>query len=508
MKNLFLLGFLFIQPAFAFEVSPPTIDVSNFLSSFHIILSNVQDASFNSAVCVPYLKTLEDEILQIDVRKISPELFKQDAKNIADVSWRIREALHRRLSDFDLNCTNQIQSNFRQFRFIEDYILERITQVKDLYPEGKNFEKEELVPMKNAAPYYVFNRRDQDQNLKNSVSFKPGDLMIARGLSFLSAMIARLGDRGTQFSHVVMLAQDGPVTRKVEKEPDVKFPFTQRTIESYVGSGVGFYDIDYALKNENSRLLWLRSKDQDLAARAATYMGDRVTELSAHHDKIYYDYNLDFKNHDTMSCAEVAQVAYEVASNGAVHIPMYENNISGASSLLSHIGLPAGKTFEPGDMEIDPRFELMGEFKDLRLTRDSRHKDVIMTKIFQWMNERHYQLHDSIKSKMAGGVIFDVRRTVLWPTVKKLLKLSDFSKEIPRKMIRTVELLNELGTPLLERLRAQDDAFKARTGWSMTYQELYQAMEDFRAQDEALYQNRSTRKQSKFHKVFRANIPS
>lgn len=156
------------------------------------------------------------------------------------------------------------------------------------------------------------------------------------------------------------------------------------------------------------------------------------------------------------------------------------------------------------DMEIDPRFEIMGEFKDLRLTRDSRHKDVILSKIFEWMDSRGYQLHDSMKSKMAGGLIYDLRRTFLWPLVKKIMKV-DFSDEIPRKMLSTVQLLKEVAEPMLARLRAADDEFKAKTGWSMTYLELYQVMEDFREQDEALYQNRKTRKESKFHKLFRAS---
>jgi hypothetical protein len=492
MLKLFLAGFLF---------APPAVDINNFLPSFQTVLEDVRSSEFNSQSCVHYLKTLEDRILQIDVRNISKPIFEQDAQAIADTSWEIREALHRRLSEFDLPCVNQIQSNFRQFRFVEDYILERVYQVKDLYPEGYQFLDEELIPMKTAAPYYVFNRRAEDRALKNNVAFNPGDLLISRGLSFLSAMIARLGSRGTQFSHVVMIAEDGPVTDSKKKE----FAHTPRTLESYVGSGVAFFELDEALRNENARILWLRSKDQVLAAKASKLMGDRVSALSASDDKIYYDYDLDFKDHETMSCAEVAQTAYEEASNGAVHIPMYENEIKGAESLLKHIGLPSGKTFEPGDMEIDPRFELMGEFKDLRLTRDSRHKDVILSKIFEWMDTRGYQLHDSMTSKLAGGLIWKLRRTFLWPLVKKILK-KDFSDEVPAKMLRTVTLLEQIGTEMLKEIRQKDLEFQKRTGWPMTYQELYQVMEDFRTKDEALYNSgkRKVRKQAKFHKYFRA----
>ncbi len=501
MKKYLIFGILVAHSSFAAELTAPMIDTTNFLPSIQIVLNDVNSPKFNSSICVPYLKSLENQILNIDVRKISAETFNEDAQKIADTSWLIQDSLHARLGEFDLNCINQVQSNFRQFRFIGDYVLERTSHVKDMYPEGKDFEKELLVPMKDKAPYYVFNRRLQDKALENELNFKPGDLLIARGLSFLSAMIARLGSRGTQFSHIVMLAEDGPVTNMAK----IFMPMTQRTIESYVGSGVAFYQIEDALKNENARLIWLRSKDENLSKKAANLMSNEVSQLSAKGDKIFYDYQLDFKNHDTMSCAEVAQTAYERASNGEVHLPMYENEVKGASSLLLHIGLPAGKTFEPGDMEVDPRFEMMGEFRDLRLTRDSRHKDVIMSKVFQWMDERGYQLHDSMKSKMAGGIIYDIRHTFMWPLVKKVLKINDFSREIPRKMVRTVELLNELGNPMLEKLRQADDAFKQKTGWSMTYQELYQTMEDFRAEDEALYMNRKTRKQSKFHKLFRGN---
>ena len=142
MNLKFSIVLLLSHSAFAAAPTPPVIDVTNFLPSIQTVLHDVQTSDFNSSVCASYLKVLEDEIIQIDVRKISPELFNRDAQTIADTSWQIRESLHSRLPDFNLACVNQIQSSFRQFRFIEDYVLERVTQVKDMYPEGKDFEKE------------------------------------------------------------------------------------------------------------------------------------------------------------------------------------------------------------------------------------------------------------------------------------------------------------------------------------------------------------------------------
>jgi hypothetical protein len=128
-----------------------------------------------------------------------------------------------------------------------------------------------------------------------------------------------------------------------------------------------------------------------------------------------------------MSCAEVSQVAFKLASDGAVVIPAYPNEIAGAESLLSRLRIAPGPTFGPGDLELDPRFELVGEFQDLRLTRDSRQKDAIMSELSRSMDQEDYVLRDTVTSRLAAGPIHKIRKTPLWPLVQKMLKLSDFS---------------------------------------------------------------------------------
>jgi hypothetical protein len=476
--------------------NPPDIFKLGFLKASKQILKDVKSSKFNSNECSLYLKDLEEQINLISVTKFTEGQIEKDALEIVQTSWLIRSSLHKKLSSFDETCVRQVQANFRQFRFIEDYLMEHITKVEDIspgkqdpkriYPKRTELEfAKQPVPMKDTSfPYYVFHQVKSSEINK----FSAGDLLIARGVSFLSAMIARLGRMGTQFSHVVFVTEE-PETKKI------------KTIESYVGIGVSSYEMDDALKNENARLLWLRPKDAEIAKKASDLIYERVKSGP----QIYYDYALDFNDPETMSCAEVAQVAYLMADS-QFKIPFYPNEISGAKSLLEHIGINGGTTFEPGDMEIDPRFELLGEFTDLRLTRDSRHKDAIMTKMFEWMDHKNYELHDSFTSKMAGGIIYSARRTFMWPLVKKLLKIDDFSKEIPRKMVRTVALLNQIGDELLAVVQEKDIEFKAKHGWPMTYLELYKTLEDLRVKDEELYRNKKTRKQSKFHKFFRAKI--
>lgn len=480
----FLTLFLFIlNVSHAIALTAPTFTIENFLESQKQVLQDISSKDFSSDLCTDYLRSIEEQILNLDVRLIPEHLFKKRAKAIVDLSWEIRKVLHSRLSLFNKECVYQIQSNFKQFRFIEDYLLEKLVNVKDMIPDGVDFQKEP-VPMMEEAPFYVFQK---GYEVKDVYDAHGGDLYISRGLSFLSAMIARLGKRGTQFSHVVFVHEEDN-----ESNPDKRLG----TIESYVGSGVGFYDFKYALKNENARILWLRPQNELLASKADKFSAEYFKK-----HKIHYDYELDFLDHKTMSCAEVSQFAYE-SVDPDFKIPMYPNVISGAQSLLDHIGIKPGVTYEPGDMEIDPRFDLMGEFRDLRLTRDSRQKDAILSEMFRWMDEYDYVLKDNFKSNMAGGPIYTLRHSFLWPLVKRGLKLDDFSKEIPRKMIRTVTLLRDLGAVLLKEVRAKDLTFEKETGWKMTYKELYKVLEDFRKKDLALYLDKKTRKKSEFHRWF------
>jgi hypothetical protein len=204
-----------------------------------------------------------------------------------------------------------------------------------------------------------------------------------------------------------------------------------------------------------------------------------------------------------MSCAEVSQVAFQLASENKFRIPFYPNTIIGATSLIQRLKLVEGETYEPGDMEIDPRFELVGEFRDLRLTRDSRQKDAIMTAMFDWMENKNYYLQDNFKSRMAGGPIWLARKTFLWPLVKKTLKITEFSKELPRNMLTTVTLVNEVGALLLEELKARDKQFEEQYGVPMSYMDFYKALEEMRVSDLELYKNKKTRKQAKIHQLLR-----
>lgn len=82
------------------------------------------------------------------------------------------------------------------------------------------------------------------------------------------------------------------------------------------------------------------------------------------------------------------------------------------------------------------------------------------------------------------------------------MKLDDFSKEIPRNMIRAVTLVNDIGEQIHGELRLRDQAFEKVHGIPMGQMDLYAALEEIRKDDLKLFKNKKTKKKSKFHKMF------
>ncbi len=454
------------------------------------ILGQIKNEDWSGFNCIPFLNGIQYQINAMNTVKPSRAELKSVAAPIMENLWQSRLALHDHiqpaLSDA---CVKEIRNTFRQFRFIEDMLGEiefdveninpfhyankevedPITHVKTRVFDKKhpkfNFENQK-VPIDETTNGYLLQK-----NVEN-FDFKEGDIIIARGVSFLSAMIARLGDTDSQFSHVVLWAKE-PITGEMH------------TIESYVGSGVSFFKRDEALKNENSRLLVLRAKNPETARHAAEKMRAYVSE---HKDanRLRYDYALDFTNHDTYSCAEVSQVAFEWA-DPSFHIPERASNLSHGLNLLQNLGVKPGATFTPGDLESDSRFEIVAEWRDLRITRDSRIKDTILSKVFEWMDNKAFKLQPTLKSKLAKGLIYDLRHTFAWPVVRKLMGIDDFSAEVPRAMLSTVAIITELGEGVQKELEARDEAYFNKTGLRMTYLDLYKELDQMLETDQEIF---------------------
>jgi hypothetical protein len=448
------------------------------------ILNHVRGPEWSNASCVSYLRSLQKRLDQMNGAGLTREKLKVLAPELIENLWETRLALHDRLSESDNACAIEVRNTFRQFRFLEDFLGEIKQSPINLDASMIEFQKQPVPIDENFYSYML----QKNPNFKD-FDLQPGDLIVARGVTFLSAMIARLGDIDSQFSHVILVTEN-PDTRKIE------------TIEAYVGVGTAIYDRATALKNENARLLVLRPKDRNLARMASEQMRAYVMKHQGA-NKIPYDYELNFKDSSAMSCAEVSQYAMFTASNGTFVLPERPSTLTHGLDLLKNLGVTPGDSFTPGDLEYDSRFDMVAEWRDLRLTQDSRLRDAILTKVLFWMDHDGYKLHPSAKSKAAAGILFRARKTAWWPLIRKTLGIADFSAEIPAKMTGTVTLIGQLGDGMLAELQHRNQLFKEKTGLPMTYLELYQELERIRSQDESVYANRFTRHKSLILQYFR-----
>lgn len=430
--------------------------------------------------CKSKLPELSLKIKNYDWSLISNDMLKASGKNYINEFWQIRLQLHSKLEAADASCLQAIRMAFSHLRETEDYLGEFIYTVRNLNPSNLNFQ-EQPIPIYNQKSYppYLLNPKFANQVF----SFENGDLMIARGVSFISAIISQLSNNQSQFSHVVFVHVD----KETKKE---------QTIESYIGSGVNTYDMDFALKNENVRLLVLRSKDATLANQAAEKLMSTVEKSKKDNIPISYDYSMDFDDHSKMSCAEVARAAYEWGSNGQIIVPSQPAVIKLKNdNFLKKIKLQRGPIFTPDDLETDPRFDLVLEWKDYRLIRDSRYKDVILSSMMHWVGELNYEFHDTLKSTTAKHIIRPSRKTFLWPLLRKL-GVPNIDSEIPKNLLGTMTVLAQVGEIILTELYDIDSRYITEYGRSMTSQQLKSFLEKLRYEDLKSYVDHGY---SKFH---------
>jgi hypothetical protein len=223
-------------------------------------------------------------------------------------------------------------------------------------------------------------------------------------------------------------------------------------------------------------------------------MFDKVMSLKEKNKFIPYDYNLDFSDNSTMSCEEVAYDAFKTVSEGKMIIPEIESLIElNDPKFLKRVGVKKGHMMVPTDMETDSRFEIVLDWTDYRVMRDSWRKDALLGEMFRWIGEYNYKIHENLTS-IAAKVIWSTRNIPgVWGMLSKLAGIpKDFTKDVPGLTISTIASLKGIGGELLPVVtRADQEHFKANGKW-MTKLELGNALEKYRAT-----------KPKKLNKIFR-----
>lgn len=325
----------------------------------------------------------------------------------------------------DKSCEITVRKYFYKLRSIQDFLYLKNNKTSQVKIKDFDFKTMAVPDIANRG-VSLLNPEISDYQIL------PGDIMIAKGISFTSSTISQLPVYPSQFSHIALF---------VNHENKIK------TMEAYIGKGVDTYDLDEALKNENVRIMVLRPKDPELAKLASQTMVSRYDQLRAKNEKIKYDYDLNLEDHTRLTCAEVALDAYETASNKKVILPEFRSEINMKNEdFIKKLGLKNGHLMFPADMELDTRFDVVLEWTNVHLIQDSVRKDEIMKKVIADLNEKKSAIQESWKA-WALDYLWTTRNiSWLWPLTSKILGLPiDFDADVPIETLKLSLNLEKTG---------------------------------------------------------------
>lgn len=383
----------------------------------------------NSSRCTEEMSALGEAIYSFDLKQLEKNWINaHGAEAISDLG-AFRFALNGRIKEVPVDCRVYVGEIFARIRDIEDYIGESYYKVEKLYGEKVDYKKQP-VPLKEASRYnpYLLNPRFK------SFKFEPGDIMITRGISFMSASIAQSTSLPSKFSHGVFVY--------------VNEKGVEQTIESYIPTGVEFFSMKDALQNENARIMVFRSKDRALAQAANDIMSKEIKERGEKGTgSLTYDYDANMEDHSRLTCIEIPYAAYEWASQGQVKIPQSKSHMMlTKKDLIQGLKAKTGPVFSPFNVETDDRFELVLDWTDYRLSQDQRNKDIVVRKMFDLIENHNYEIQENISS-IAARVIWNSRGIKpLWSVWGGVGGLNKLPKEMPLDQITiTAKLYKSAG---------------------------------------------------------------
>ncbi len=293
---------------------------------------------------------------------------------------------------------------------------------------------------------------------------RSGDVLLSRGNANVSALIARMADEDTQFSHIAMVYID----------PDTQKAYT---IESHIEHGSIILPLEDWLKDGKLRTAIFRQRNRRLAEVAAIAMYNRVKTEMDRSAPIKYDFAFEMNDHERLFCSEVVREGYEEASNGQVMVPAYPSRFTMKNrDLFDRMGIRTQESFLPEDIEVDPRFEMVAEWRNFATLSSAVRKDAILTAVYAWMENRGYHFDPGA-----------------WYTVEarigKLLRQFGFYKDkmptyMEQEAIELSIMIDDLVSEIEKKIATKERAHEARTGMGFSYFELIGEIESVRLKTE------------------------
>ena len=444
----------------------------------------------NPVKCVNDFQKAYQVLYNFDSKEANlPGIADNELTELVTSSFNLRLKIKDKLKDLDINhssgeaCLSSIKEIVKALRYVEDYFIEY--QYKR---SGRD--QEEFITLAGKGIHFL---KSKDYNLNDYNDLKSGDILITRGNAYSSAAIARIGLDDYQFSHMSLIYRD---------VKDALY-----TSEAHIEIGSVNAPIQVHLDQNNARTIVFRHKDFALAKRASKFTFNHIKEHKKNHGfNIEYDFGMDLSSNSRLFCTEVAYVGYLNAAKEmygeALKIPLYKTKFDEKHlKFLNEVGIAVNdstvgsfETFGPGDIQFDSRFEMIAEWRDPTKLKDTRFKDAILTKLFEWMDKENYYFKTSFGNKLKNNFAWLMRRTKLTSSLFGLKNKFPLNMKVHQmNLFVNLDVVGEILYQELERNQLKSMA-------PLTFKELYNILEDFRVKDFALYKKK--KRKAKFHRIF------
>jgi hypothetical protein len=346
-------------------------------------------------------------------------------------------------------CVDAVRRALRYSRFAEDFLADW------LHDQG----------VIGSAPGRLFSG-GYPHTMRNpqfpSITFEVGDIVILRNTKVVSAMIARLGDEEGDFSHLGMVTKDSTGRKYV--------------VEALIETGTVITPLDKFLADKEGRAMLLRYHDPALAARAGRAILWRAAVALARGAAIPYNFQFDSSDQSQLYCAQVMEVAYELASHGELHLPRYRTSLYrlAGTPFLRQLGVSVSEVITPSDVELDPRFDTVAEWSNVATIKGVRMDNTAVTSLYRWFAYGYAFLPNPMLESLAHLGVALVRTGLV----------SAFTqKQIPEQTAVALLKSQTLINSLKQVVTAADQQHIAVYGRSLTFRELLVVLEIYRRND-------------------------
>lgn len=405
---------------------------------------------FDSRSCAPFLGAIYENLLRASPAHFDLDEVRARAPEVVRSIFEAKLELRRQLARLEAAgpvppaCVAAMRHTMRAALFMGEYVAEHFIAAP---ARERVFSGEAPALLLNPA----FGPR---------LALESGDVLLSRGDAFVSGAIARLGDVDGNFSHVAL----------VYVEPQSGETYT---VEAHIEIGSVVAPLEKYLTDGKSRAVVFRHADRALAAEAARLMYERVKRASEGGRNVPYDFGMvmDGTNADAeLFCSEVASLGYALASGGRLQLPRYRTVLRMKNdAFLKSIGIAAQASFAPSDLEIETRFELVAEWRNLGKTRRSRKTDAVITHIYEQMDEQGFVLRNPAGDAVKRDFAYTVRHLPLFGALLQ----ERFPRNMPRATLGAMLALNRTAEVMLGRLEQANTAQLERTGYAMTSAQMH-----------------------------------